>query len=89
MLRFFATPRLALNPDPLFLKWVQIVIVKDEEISIMANLKIYDVSAYIQALVSEVVEDLQISTPKDKRLGETSSMGQNQKSESKPPNRSG
>jgi hypothetical protein len=50
----------------------------------MANLVNGDISVYIQALVSELVEDLRISTSKDKNSEESSRIEENHKMESKP-----
>ncbi|MGB8333566.1 MAG: hypothetical protein WCE56_03665 [Desulfobacterales bacterium] len=55
----------------------------------MANISNGDVSSYIQALVSETIEDLQMLANKDRPLEESSGIGANQETESNPSNRTG
>ena len=60
---------------------------KIKEIFIMVNLANGDVSSYIQALVSETIEDLQMSVNKDRPSEKSCGMEESQETESSPPNR--
>ena len=55
----------------------------------MANIANGDVSTYIQALISENIEDLKSSANNDKPSGESSGIEENQEAESNPSNRTG
>ena len=55
----------------------------------MANIANDDVSTYIQALISETIEDLKTSVNKDRPSEKSSEVRKNQETDPNPSNRAG